>query len=92
MVMNDVKGVVAIRMNDWKYIEGKAERPADKAMQKKNPKLSKPQLYNLKQDPAEEKNLINKFPEIAERMQETLNRIRRQGSERLVAQEERNGI
>jgi arylsulfatase A-like enzyme len=89
MVMNDVKGVVAIRMNDWKYIEGKAERPADKAMQRKNPKLSKPQLYNLKQDPAEEKNLINKFPEIAEKMQETLNRIRRQGSERLVAQEER---
>ncbi len=43
------------------------------------------QLYNLKQDPAEEENLISEFPEIAERMQEALDKIRSQGSERLAA-------
>jgi len=87
MVLNDVRGVVAIRMDDWKYIEGKAERPVDKARQKKHPKQAKPQLYNLKQDPAETKNVIDKFPEIAEKMQKALDRIRSQGSERMVAKE-----
>jgi arylsulfatase A-like enzyme len=92
MVMNDVKGIVAVRMNEWKYIENKAERPADKARQEKNPNLARPQLYNLKRDPVEANNVIDEFPEIAKKMQETLNRIRRQGSERLVAREETNGI
>ena len=85
MVLNDVRGVVAIRMGDWKYIEGKAERPEDKARQKKNPNLSKPQLYNLKQDPAEASNIVNEFSEIAERMQKALDRIRSEGSERMAA-------
>ena len=87
MVLNDVKGVVAIRMNDWKYIYNKAKRPADKARQEKNPNLSKPQLYNLKKDPVEAENVINEFPEIAEKMQKTLDRIRSQGSERMAAKE-----
>lgn len=86
MVLNDVTGVVAIRMNEWKYIEGKAERPVDKARQEKFPKQAKPQLYNLKQDPAESKDLIDEFPEVAEKMQGALDRIRSQGSERAVAQ------
>jgi len=89
MVLNNVLGVVAIRINDWKYIEGKAEKPLNKGQQKGLSDELKPQLYNLKQDPVEARNLIDEFPEIAEKMQETLNRIRRQGSERLVAQEER---
>jgi len=84
MVLNDVTGVVAIRMKEWKYIEGKAERPADKARQEKNPNLVKPELYNLKRDPVEADNVIEEFPEIAQKMQETLDRIRLQGSERMA--------
>jgi len=84
MVMNDVAGVVAIRMNEWKYIEGKVLRPTPKGKKQGSLKKSNPQLYNLKQDPVEEKNLINEFPEIAERMQEALDKIRSQGSERLA--------
>ena len=76
MVMNDVAGVVAIRMNEWKYIEGKVLRPAPKGKKQGSLKKSNPELYNLKQDPAEEENLISEFPEIAERMQETLDKIR----------------
>jgi len=84
MVMNDVAGVVAIRMNEWKYIDGKVLRPAPKGKKQGSLNKSNPQLCNLKQDPAEEKNLISEFPEIAERMQEALDKIRSQGSERLA--------
>jgi len=83
MVQNDVKGVLALRTGDWKYIENKAERPVDKARKEKNPKLAKPELYNLKKDPAEAVNVINQFPEIAEKMQKRLDRIRKMNSERL---------
>ncbi len=88
MVLNNVLGVVAIRMNEWKYIEGKAVKPLTLGQQKPSEKLS-PQLHNLKQDPAETNNLIDVFPEIAQEMQETLDRIRLQGSERMVTKEGR---
>lgn len=84
MVLNDVSGVVAIRRNEWKYIEDKILRPLPGD---KPPRKPAPQLYNLKQDPEEENNAIAEFPEIAQSMQEMLDRIRLQGSERLVAQE-----
>lgn len=85
MVLNDVKGVVALRMGDWKYIENKAERPADKARQNKNLKRAMPELYNLKNDPYEAANVIGEFPEIAEQLQQALDRIRSLGSERTAA-------
>ena len=86
MVLNDVSGVVAIRMNEWKYIEDKVLRPLPNG---KPPRKPQPQLYNLKQDPVEENNVIAEFPEIAENMQEMLDRIRSRGSERTVADEGR---
>ena len=84
MVQNDVKGVKAIRMGDWKYIENKALRPQDKARQEKNPKLAEPELYNLKTDPGETENVIDQFPEEAERLQKELDRIEEKGSERIA--------
>ena len=66
MVINDVSGVVAIRMNEWKYIEDKVLRPAPNGM---SPRAPRPQLYSLKQDPVEANNVIAEFPEIAENMQ-----------------------
>jgi len=85
MVLNDVRGVVALRMKEWKYIEGKAQRPADRVRQEKNPKLARPQLYNLNRDPVEAEDVVDEFPEIAKKMQEALDRIRSEGSERLVS-------
>jgi arylsulfatase A len=76
MVMNDVEGVLAIRLGDWKYINGEDLRPPIKKR--------KPELYNLKQDPAETKNLIVEFPEVAEQMQKRLDHIRAEGSERIA--------
>jgi len=85
MMMNDVKGTLAVRMEDWKYIENNPLRPADKAQKERNPARFKPQLFNLKQDPAEEHDVISEYPEIAERMQKKLDRIRAEGSERMTA-------
>ena len=79
MVMNDVTGVVAIRMGDWKYIENKRLRPPAKE--------GKPELYNLKKDPAETENVIKDFPEVAEKMREALDRVREKGSERMAARD-----
>jgi arylsulfatase A-like enzyme len=76
MVVNDVAGVIALRMGEWKYIEGKILRPPAK----NNP----PILYNLEKDPADAHNVIEEFPAIAERLQQTLDRIRSSGSERLA--------
>jgi arylsulfatase A-like enzyme len=86
MVINDVAGVIAIRLNKWKYIEDKVLRPIPNGGPPRKPQ---PQLFNLKQDPVEENNVIAEFPEIAMNMQEMLDRIRVQGSERTVAQEAR---
>ena len=82
MVLNDVTGVVAIRMREWKYIEDQVLRPNPKGAAVRQPQ---PQLYNLKQDPAEATNVIEAHPEIAEKMQQVLDCIRNQGSERLAA-------
>ncbi len=65
MVLNNVLGVVAIRRNEWKYIEGKAVKPLTLGQQKNPSEELSPRLHNLKQDPAEANNLIDVFPEIA---------------------------
>jgi arylsulfatase A-like enzyme len=82
MVLNDVSGIVAIRMGQWKYIEDVVLRPLPNG---RPPRKPIPQLYNLQQDPAEANNVISEFPEVAERMQKTLDQIRREESERVVA-------
>lgn len=84
MVVNDVTGVAALRMKGWKYIEDKALRPNPNG---KPPRKPNPQLYSLKEDPMEEQNVIADFPEIAQKMQEALDHIRLQGSERIATKE-----
>ena len=85
MVLNNVAGVVALRMGEWKYIEGKAEKPLNQEQQRYFADELTPQLYNLKQDPAESRNLIADHPDIAEHMQAVLDRVRTLGSERMAA-------
>ena len=86
MVMNDVAGVVAIRNGDWKYIEDQVLRPFPNG---RPPRKPMPQLFNLQQDPEEANDVIDAYPEIARKMQENLDRIRKRGSERLATEEGR---
>ncbi|UCG49128.1 MAG: arylsulfatase [Phycisphaerales bacterium] len=80
IVSHSVFGVFAIRQGPWKLIldnqdSGGWVRPAGK-----RPKPGTPgQLYNLKEDPAEQNNLFDKHPEIVRRLTDLLERYKKQG-------------
>ena len=81
MVTADVKGMHAVRLGNWKYID--PTPPKDYPQKKMNRfKNEKPQLYNLKDDPGEEVNLIEKYPEKAKELLAELTRIRNESSTR----------
>lgn len=52
----------AIREGDWKYIKGPLKRR----------KFTAPELYNLKEDPSESKNIITKYPKQAKKLDRKL--------------------
>jgi len=72
MIHQSSSGQYAIREGDWKYILGGTVRK----------KTLKPELYNLKSDLAEEKNLINQHPEIANELKAKLLKIITSGKTR----------
>lgn len=75
MVTADAKGMHAIRMDEWKYIDPTPPEgfPERRMNQFRN---EKPQLYNLASDPAEKDNLVEKNPEKTKELLDELNRIR----------------
>jgi arylsulfatase A len=81
MVTADVKGMHAVRMGDWKFIDNKPPGgfPENRMNQFRN---EEQQLYNLKDDPAEQYNVIDKYPEKAKELLNELNRIRNATSTR----------
>jgi arylsulfatase A-like enzyme len=83
MVINNARGVVAIRKGPWKYIEGISAAPLGEQARKNLASELEPQLYNLETDISESENRIGEFPEIYRDLQSTLDEIRTLGSERL---------
>jgi arylsulfatase A-like enzyme len=81
MVTADAKGMHAIRVGDWKFIDNAPPEgfPEKRMNQFKN---EEQQLYNLKEDPAEQNNLFAKYPEKAKQLLDELNRIRNASSTR----------
>lgn len=81
MVTADAKGMHAIRMDEWKFIDNTPPEgfPEKRMNQYRN---EKPQLYNLADDPGEETDLLEHYPEKARQMQAELNRIRNASSTR----------
>jgi arylsulfatase A len=81
MVTADAKGMHAIRIGDWKLIDNKPpfQLPEKIMNQYKN---EKPQLYNLKDDPAEQNNVYDKYPDKVKQLLDELNRIRNVTSSR----------
>jgi len=75
MVTADAKGMHAVRMGDWKFIDTTPPEgfPENRMNQFRN---EEQQLYNLKDDPAEQNNVIGKYPEKAKELLDELNRIR----------------
>jgi len=75
MVTADAKGMHAIRIGNWKYIDDTPPEgfPENRMKQYQN---EIPQLYNLATDPGEKENLIEKNPEKAKELLDELKRIR----------------
>ncbi len=79
VIVHSVDGNFAIREGSWKYVEGKAS-PTVKRVSRPN-ELGR-QLYNLRDDPAEQENEIGAYPKIAERLAKLLETYRSQGHSR----------
>lgn len=81
MITADSKGMHAIRIGDWKFIDNSPPPgfPEKMLNQYKN---EIPQLYNLKDDPSEQINLYDKHPDKVKQLLDELNRIRNASSSR----------
>ena len=81
IVHHSLNGTFAMRIGEWKLILGKNSggftkiTPADDAPEG--------QLFNLKEDPAEQTNLYNEKPNIVRKLKQTLKRYQRTGLSRL---------
>jgi arylsulfatase A-like enzyme len=67
MISHSADGVFAIRQGGWKYIEGKPAQRLEKIPGTRKAGLVSP-LYNLDEDPREEKNVIDARRDVAARM------------------------
>jgi arylsulfatase A len=79
MISHSADGVFAIRQGPWKFIEGKAAKPVVPAARKGE---ATPQLYNLQDDPAEQKNVMDERRDVASRLADLLSTSRAKGHTR----------
>jgi len=76
MISSNAAGLHALRDSKWKYIDGKFPEGAPEGLKRHFKQEAKPALYDLESDPSESQNLIEKNPEVAERMQQKLDDLR----------------
>ncbi len=70
---------LALRRDNWKYIAPQEKSTPD-WLKNKNTEtglLQVPQLYNLTNDPGEQRNLAHQHPELVQQFESELNRIRK---------------
>jgi len=81
MVSHSADGIFAMRQGDWKYVEGKPAKPVEKVPKARAGEMTQ-QLYNLRDDPREEKNVIDEHREIAAKLEDLLSTQKAQGRSR----------
>jgi arylsulfatase A len=81
MVTADVKGMQAIREGDWKYIDSNPPEGIPESQMNRY-RNEVPRLYNLADDPGEQVNLYEQYPEKVKQLLDELNRIRNASSTR----------
>ncbi len=85
-VHHSLTGMFAIRMGDWKLIEGRGSGGFTRPQRIPKNKLKKGepvgQLYNLKDDPSEKKNLYGERKDVVKKLTDALKAIRESGSSR----------
>lgn len=76
MIVHSPNGNFAIRSGDWKYVEG-IPSPGLKRVPRRDELGA--QLYNLKDDPAEQNNILSQQSDVAKRLAEVLHQQRSSG-------------
>ncbi len=84
MVLTSFEGITALRKGNWKYVEGHVPDPDPNWLF--GPRLEEvnEMLFNLSEDPGEQHNVLNDYPEITREMKSLLSRIRTQGYSRNI--------
>ena len=82
MIVHSADGVFAIRKGPWKWIEGEPVDEIKPAARKAHADEFHAQLYNLKDDPAETKDVSAEHPEVVKELTALLNRYRDGGYSR----------
>jgi arylsulfatase A len=83
VIVHSAAGVFAIRKGDWKWIEGVPDKEANAGViTNAGVEQNKPQLYNLKEDPAETKDVSEANPNIVSELKDLLERYRGGGYSR----------
>lgn len=80
MIVHSPNGNFAIRSGAWKYIEGKASPTLKKKIPRRDELVTA--LYNLQDDPSEQKNLLSERPEVVKRLAGQLEKQRNSGRSR----------
>lgn len=75
-------GVLSLRIGPWKYIEPGKGPAINKQVNIETGNATQPQLFQLEQDPSEQKNIAEQHPEQLKIMTSLLNRVREQGTPR----------
>lgn len=81
IIVHSADGVFAIRKGDWKWIEGIPEGTVSPDANNRNDNF-KSQLFNLKEDPSESKDVSESQPEIVAELKTLLNLYRLGGYSR----------
>ncbi len=76
MVGANAAGLHSLRDGKWKYIDPQFPETAPESLRKAFKREAEPALYDLENDPAEEKNLISRHPEVAQRLRAQLGEYR----------------
>jgi arylsulfatase A-like enzyme len=82
MIVHSTDGVFAVRKGPWKWIEGIPADDITLGARRARADEFHAQLYNLKNDPAEGKDVIAEHPEVAKQLEALLERYRDGGYSR----------
>lgn len=82
MIVHSSDGTFAIRKGPWKWVEGVPVSDIKPAVRKTRAGEFKPQLFNVKEDPAETTDVAAKHPEVVKELSTLLNRYRDGGYSR----------
>ena len=85
MFIHSSDGVFAIRTGPWKWIEGIPVSDIKLGARKAHATQFKPQLYNVKEDPAETTDVSAQNPEVVKELSALVNRYRDGGYSRELA-------